>query len=60
MKLIELHVSPKGIPFLIDPNHIVQIGTYQFKSGGTYIIRSDGGEVDVKETYDELRKMLNG
>ena len=58
MKLIELHVLTTGQPFSIRPLDIIQIGLYE--NGDTYILRSDGGEVDVKETYDELKGLLNG
>jgi hypothetical protein len=58
MKLIELHVLTTGLPFSIRPADIIQIGLY--KNGDSYILRSDGGEVDVRETYDELKGLLNG
>lgn len=58
MKLVEFHVANSGDIIGINPDQVTKIGR-GILEGTSFIGTSDGKSVDVKESYAEVKILLD-
>jgi hypothetical protein len=63
-RLVELHVAVSGAPIAVNPDNVCRIGEIADLSGKpmttTFVRQVDGSSVDVKESYAQVKALLDG